>query len=305
MGMKPCAVRTHIATSDASTITVRGHDLVDEPIGRYGFTEVLYLLIRHRLPTREQARILDACLVTLMEHGWTPTSIIARLAIDSVPGQVQLGIDAELLAVGDIFVGTMEGCGRILEQAAARDAPADFLRQVVATHRAERKSMPGFGHPFHKPDDPRSFRLFKVAEECGAAGRYIGLLRELSAELDRQAGRHLTINATGAIAALLLEIDIPPTIMRGVAVVSRWWVDRPYRRGERSPRGPRDLASHRRRHPLRADAGSIRSLTSDTDETLSRSRRGSDVSLALGAPSGSRQRPARAQWSPAITCKSH
>lgn len=221
MSIPPRSVRTQIATSDATSITVRGYDLVEELIGKHGFTEVLYLLIRNRLPTREEARVLDACLVTLMEHGWTPTSLIARLAIDSVPGQVQLGIAAGLLAVGDVFVGTMEGCGRILQEAAAEADPSAYLRKVVESHRAARKPMPGFGHPFHKPDDPRPPRLFRVAAECGLEGKHVALLRELSAELDRQAGRHLTINATGAIAALLLEIGIPPSIMRGIAVVSR------------------------------------------------------------------------------------
>ena len=84
------------------------------------------------------------------------------------------------------------------------------------------RPMPGFGHPFHKPDDPRPPRLFQIAAEAGVGGRYIALLQRLAAaELDRAAGRHLTINATGAIAACLLEIGIPVSIMRGVAVVSR------------------------------------------------------------------------------------
>ncbi|WP_426959171.1 citryl-CoA lyase [Muricoccus radiodurans] len=221
MSLAPRDVRTHIATSDTTSITVRGYDLVNELMGKYSFTEVLYLLIKDRLPSREEARVLDACLVTLMEHGWTPTSLITRLAHDSAPGQVQIAIAAGLLAVGDVFAGTMEGCGRLLEGAAASSDPAAFLRQTVEAHRAAKKPMPGFGHPFHKPDDPRPPRLFRVAEECGLANRFVPLLKDLSAELDRQAGRHLTINATGAIAALLLEIGIPPVIMRGIAVVSR------------------------------------------------------------------------------------
>jgi citrate synthase len=95
-------------------ITVRGRDLVHDLMGRHSFTDMIYFLLRGRMPTASQTRVLDACLVTLMEHGWTPTSIIARLAIDSVPGQAQVGIAAGLLAVGDVFVGTMEGAGRIL-----------------------------------------------------------------------------------------------------------------------------------------------------------------------------------------------
>ena len=212
---------THVATSDATSITVRGKDLLRELIGERTFTEMLYFLICHRLPSAGETRVLDACLVTLMEHGWTPTSIIARLVADSVPGQAQVAIAAGLLAVGDVFAGTMDGCAKLLAVGVAEADPDAWCRDVVARHRAQRLPMPGFGHPFHKPDDPRPARLFQVAHEAGHAGRYVDLLRRLSVELDRAAGKHLTINATGAIAALLLEIGVPTSIMRGVAVVSR------------------------------------------------------------------------------------
>lgn len=212
---------THIATSDTSTITVRGKDLVHELIGRHGFTETLYFLICNRMPTAGQTRVLDACLVTLMEHGWTPTSIVARMIADSVPGQPQVALAAGLLAVGDVFAGTMDGCARILQDGVTATDPAAYCEQVVAQHRAEKRAMPGFGHPFHKPDDPRPPRLFTVAAEAGHDGRYVSLLKQLGQALDRAAGHHLTINATGAIAALLLEIGMPVTVMRAVAVVSR------------------------------------------------------------------------------------
>lgn len=214
-------IKTHIATSDATSITVRGRDLVNDLMGKCSFTAMLYFLLRGRMPTDNQTKVLDACLVTLMEHGWTPTSLIARLAIDSVPSEAQVGIAAGLLAVGDVFVGTMEGAGRILEAGIAVPDTEAYCREVVAQHRAQKKALPGFGHPFHKPDDPRPHRLFTIAREAGCDGRYIALLQQLSVELDRAMGRHLTINATGAIAALLLEIDLPPQVMRSVAVVSR------------------------------------------------------------------------------------
>jgi citrate synthase len=214
-------MKTHIAGSDANSIRVAGHDLVEELIGRRSFTEMLYLLTCGRIPAAGQVRILDACLVTLIDHGWTPTSLIARLAHDSTPGQAQIGIAAGLLAVGDVFAGTMDGCARLLEQGIVHDDAGVWCTEVVRAHRALRKPLPGFGHPFHKPDDPRPPRLFALAAECGAEGRYIALLQRLGAVLDRESGRHFTINATGAIAALLMEIGMPVGIMRGVAVVSR------------------------------------------------------------------------------------
>ena len=220
--MASAPVTTQIATSDESSITIRGHDLVNEVMGKYSFTEFMYFLICHRFPTKDQARILDACLVTLMEHGLTPTAVVTRLIADNVPGETQVAMAAGLLAVGSVFVGTMEGCGGILKRGIDRGGDLDaYCRDTVADFRARKKAMPGFGHPIHKPEDPRPPRLFQIAAECKVDGKYIALLKKMSAELDRQAGRHLTINATGAIAALLLEIGLPPEIMRAVAVVSR------------------------------------------------------------------------------------
>lgn len=215
-------ITTRIATSDAQSITVRGKDLVNELMGRYSFTEILYFLITDRFPTAAQTKVLDACLVTLMEHGFTPSSLVARLIQDSVPSEPQVAISAGLLAIGSVFVGTMEGCGRILSAGIATGGDLDaYCRRVVEEHRAAKRALPGFGHPFHKPDDPRPPRLFQVAQEAGVKGDYIALLKRLNGEIDRAFGKHLTINATGAIGALLLEIGLPPEVMRGVAVVSR------------------------------------------------------------------------------------
>ena len=81
-------VVTHIATSDEKSVTVRGKDLCDEIIGERTFTEMIYFLSVGRMPSTAEARVLDACLVTLMEHGWVPTSIVTRLVADSVPDDV-------------------------------------------------------------------------------------------------------------------------------------------------------------------------------------------------------------------------
>ena len=207
---------TRIAHHTAEAITVRGASLVDELIGQLTFTEMMYFQLMDARPTPAQTRILDAVLVTLMEHGITPSSIVARLIYDSCPEGVQAG-------VGSTFIGTMEGCAANLEEILAGPEPehAARARAIAQRVRAAKQPIPGFGHPHHKPDDPRSPRLLAVAEEAGVAGGHIRALRLLAKEVDAAWGRHLTINATGAVAALLGEIGIPVAVMRGIAVVSR------------------------------------------------------------------------------------
>jgi citrate synthase len=213
---------TRIAHHTAEAIYVRGASLVDDLIGKLSFTEMMYFQLLGERPTPGQARILDAVLVTLMEHGITPSSIVSRLIYDSCPEAVQAAVAAGLLGVGSTFIGTMEGCAANLEEMlSAPEGEAARAKAIAQRVRAAKQPIPGFGHPHHKPDDPRSPRLLAIAEEAGVPGRHVRALRLLATEVDAAWGRHLTINATGAVAALLGEIGVPVGVMRGIAVVSR------------------------------------------------------------------------------------
>ena len=225
MSDKP-APATRISTYTREAIFVRDKDLVEDLIGKLGFTEMTYFQVMGRMPSGPETAILDAVLVTLMEHGLTPSTISARLIYDSAPEALQGAVAGGLLAVGSQFVGTMEGAARLLERI-VDDGGGEggevgaAARRVAEEHRAARDPIPGFGHPLHKPDDPRSPKLMALAREQGVEGRYIAALEALSAAVDEVYGKHITINATGAIAALLLEIGVPWRVMRGFALISR------------------------------------------------------------------------------------
>jgi len=212
---------TQICTSSPSDITIRGKSLVDDLIGKLSFTEMIVFQMLGRMPTPAQVTVIDACLVALMEHGLTPSAIAARLVYSSAPEAMQGAVAAGLLGVGGRFVGTVEGCAALVARiAAAPDAAVD-ARAVIAEHSATRTPLPGFGHDVHIPDDPRTPRLFEVAQRAGIAGAHVAALKLLSTELDAAKRRHITINATGAIAALLLDAEIPAPILRGFALIAR------------------------------------------------------------------------------------
>lgn len=214
MSTKPT---TNIATSDATSITVRDHSLVDDLIGKVTFTEMMWLVVLGDKPTPAQAAIADACMVTLMEHGMTPSAIATRLIYGSSPDAMQGAIAAGLLGVGSRFVGTVEGCAMLLKRIVAS---AEQRAEADAIVR-ENKAIPGFGHDVHVPDDPRPPRLFSVAREHGLAGAHVQALEILGAALDAAKNRHITINATGAVAAVLADAGVPIEIMRGFALVAR------------------------------------------------------------------------------------
>lgn len=216
------ASTTHLCTTDETSITIRGKDLVRDLVGHLTYTEMVFFLLRNRVPTAAETRLLDACLVILMEHGLTLNTLTARFVASAVPDQIQVAMGASLMTIGDQFMGTMEGCAKILMAGVKQGGDARAYCAGIATkYRAEKKAVPGFGHRFHKPDDPRTPRLFEIAEQCGAAGPHIAMLKVLAEEVDRAAGRHITINATGAIGAAFADMGFPAEVMRGLAVVSR------------------------------------------------------------------------------------
>ena len=213
---------TEICTADETSITIRGRSLVRDLIGQLSFTEMMLFQMTGQMPTRTQTVLLDAVLVTLMEHGFTPSAIVTRLIYDSAPEALQSAVAAGLLGVGSTFIGTMEGCAALIDEMLEAPEGVQARAAAIATRfREQRRPLHGFGHPYHKPDDPRPPRLFEIAAQEGVPGRHIAALQTLSQEVDRVYGRHITINATGAIAAVLGEIGIPQSVMRGIAVVSR------------------------------------------------------------------------------------
>jgi citrate synthase len=219
---RPDEPGTSIATSTADDVFIRGKSLCHELIGHLTFTEMIFFQVLGRAPTAPQTRIVDACLVTLLEHGLTPSALATRLVFSSAPEAMQGAVAAGLLAVGSVFVGTTEGCGRLLHRiVAASGEPDAEARRIAEEHRAARVAVPGFGHSLHKPDDPRSVRLLALARDEGVAGPQVGAVLALGRAVDAVAGRHITLNATGAIAALLGDCGVPAEILRGFSIIAR------------------------------------------------------------------------------------
>jgi citrate synthase len=214
---------TGIATSTVDDVFIRGKSLCGELLGRLTFTEMMFFQILGRIPSPAETRIVDGCLVALMEHGLTPSALATRLVYSSAREAMQAAVAAGLMAVGSRFVGTTEECGRLLERlVAAGDAGLEEeARRIAAEHRSAKTPVPGFGHPLHKPDDPRSIRLLALARAEGVAGRHVAAVEALGRAVDEAWGRHVTLNATGAVAALLGDCGVPGEILRGFAIVAR------------------------------------------------------------------------------------
>ena len=213
---KAGAATTSISTADAASLTVRGRDLCGDLMGRLSFTDYFHLLVTGREPTETQRFFLDLLLVAIAEHGLVPTNQAARMTYAADPGVLQAAVAAGILGCGSVVLGTAEACGRFLADARGKDLGAH-----VAAIRAAGGKVPGFGHPLHKPVDPRAERIMALAEARGAAGAHCALAREAERVVPEVWGKPLPMNVSLPIAAVLLDLDFPPAILKGIPILAR------------------------------------------------------------------------------------
>ncbi len=217
---------TSVSTADADSITVRGRDLCGDLMGRLTFTDYFFLLVTGEEPTPLQREFLDLLLISIAEHGLVPTNQAARMTLAADPNSIQSAVAAGILGCGTVVLGTAQSAGDCLRRALARaeeteDSPEEALRAELEAIRAVKGPAPGFGHPLHKPIDPRAQRILSLAEEKGAAGTYVSLARAAEALVPEVWGRTLPMNVSMAIAAVLLDLGFPPAMLKGIPILAR------------------------------------------------------------------------------------
>jgi citrate synthase len=207
-----------IATSDAESITVRGRDLCGELIGKVDFTRYFWLLVTGVEPDDKQLFLANAVLVAIAEHGLVPSVVAARMTYAAAPEAFHGAVAAGLLGCGSVVLGSAEVAGRFLADLVANATPAE---EGVRALRADRKPIPGFGHPQHAGGDPRANLLLALAAEQGMEGVHIAKLREIEAALPVVLGRSLPINVNGAIPAVMLDAGFPLAALKGISLLAR------------------------------------------------------------------------------------
>jgi citrate synthase len=209
---------SHISQASPDRVEVRGRDLAADLMGRLSFTEYFHLLLTGRVPTEDQRFFLDLVLVSIAEHGMMPTNIAARMTLAADPGSLQGAVAAGILGCGPVILGTSAECARLLEEARASGRePLEIAREI---HEAGAK-MPGFGHPVHRPADPRAERILELADERGVSGPHIDLARQLRDAVAEVWGKPLTMNVSMPIAAVMLDLGFPSAAVKSVPILAR------------------------------------------------------------------------------------
>jgi citrate synthase len=216
---------SHICQAYPDRVEVRGRDLCGDIMGRLTFTEFFHLLLTGDEPTDDQRYFLDLLLISIAEHGMMPTNVAARMTLAADPGSLQGAVAAGILGCGPVVLGTSEECARLLEEAQARvlagGAPDAVVRDAAREIRASGGRAPGFGHPVHRPLDPRAERILELADARGVSGSYVLLARHFREAVAEAWGRPLTMNVAMPIAAVMLDLGFPSASVKAVPILAR------------------------------------------------------------------------------------
>ncbi|MEX3713305.1 citryl-CoA lyase [Cytobacillus horneckiae] len=217
--------QTKIGKSEHDKIFVHGYNLTEDLIGNITLADMAFLGAKHRKPTEKESKMLNALLVAICEHGFTPSSISTRLTYLGAPESVQSAVAAGLLGAGTVYLGAMEYVAEMLHHAFEKYGegyPIEELASLIIQERKENnQQLPGFGHPIHKPEDPRTGKLFEIAEDLGFYGKNSKLLVEIHRQFCEQKGKTITLNAVGAIGAIMADMEIDYRVVKSFAVASR------------------------------------------------------------------------------------
>jgi citrate synthase len=205
-------------------VVVRGYR-IDELMGRVPFAHVVYLVLKGELPSEAQGRVMDAILVSSVDHGATPPSALAARTVASGGAPLTTGIAAGIMTINRHHGGAIEGCMQVLQEAVARkrETGQDALtaaRELVAEYREQKKRIPGYGHRVHT-DDPRTIKLFAICREEGVAGEFVEMGEAIRGAMKEVLGKDLPMNVDGAIAAVLCELDLAPEMGNGLFAIAR------------------------------------------------------------------------------------
>jgi len=216
--------KTGITNVKPNELRLRGYR-VDELMGNVSFGQVVYLALTGELPSDRVGRMMDAMLVCSIDHGVTPPSALSARSAASTGAPLNAAIAAGILNINKYHGGAIYGCMGVVQEgldrmAAGGQGVQEAAAEMIDEFRVTKRRIPGLGHRVHT-DDPRTRRLFELAAELELAGDGVAMLQALAAELNAKTGKSLPINVDGAIAAVLVDLEMPRELANGFFIMAR------------------------------------------------------------------------------------
>jgi len=213
-------MKTAITKIEPGSIRVKGYNIV-ELMEKKSFAEVVFLLLKGELPGSAEAKMMQAILVSSVDHGVTPPSSLATRVVASGGNPLNAAIAGGILTIGDSHGGAMEKCAKILQEWAAKGDNIEEIADQLHVHiKSTKMRMPGFGHRLHKTD-PRTVKMFEIADKNDFTGKHIQLAKALENRLVTSSGKKLPINVDGAIGAVMSDMGFDYRIGKGFFIISR------------------------------------------------------------------------------------
>ena len=213
-----------ITNIESNKVALRGYP-IDELMGKISYSEGVYLALRGDLPSSEVAQVIDAILVSSIDHGATPPSALAAITTASTGAPLNAALATGVLSINRYHGGAIEDAMRtfieIREVAGEEDLSLEeAVVNVLDRYSAMNRRIMGYGHRIHS-DDPRQKKLFAIARDTGVAGDFVEIAEKVQTALTAQIGKKLPINVDGAIGALLCDLDFPPELANAFFIMAR------------------------------------------------------------------------------------
>jgi citrate synthase len=222
--MKEETWKTAITKIEPNKVILRGYR-IDELMGQITFAQAVFLAIKGELPSEKEARMIDAMLVSSIDHGVTPPSCLAARTIASAGSPLNAALAGGILAISKHHGGAIEDSMKMIQEAVQRKMEPNKTEEEMAAiilkeYKEKNKRLPGFGHRIHTKD-PRTIKLFQIATDLGIAGEHVGMAKAIEDAVEQDSGKRLPINVDGAIAALLCEMEFPSELANGFFMLAR------------------------------------------------------------------------------------
>lgn len=215
---------TAITKIEPNKICLRGYKL-DDLMGRISYAQAVYLALRGEMPSEKVGKLIEAILVSSIDHGVTPPSALAALNVATTGAPLTAALSAGILSISEFHGGAIEQGMRLilsgLKRSQEKKVPIqEAAEEIIREYRETKKRLHGFGHRIHT-DDPRTKKLFSLAEELGLAKEGVGMAKALEGAFGKVTGKRLPVNVDGAIAALLVDLGFEPEIGNAFFIIAR------------------------------------------------------------------------------------
>jgi succinyl-CoA synthetase alpha subunit len=216
---------TAITKIEPNKVAVRGHDIAGL-MGSTSFGATVYLILTGTKPDEKTGRLMDAILVSSIDHGATPPSCLAARTVASTGASLSQSVAAGIMSINKHHGGAIEDCARylgaVLKQSREGGRSLDELATgEVARIKSTGDRISGFGHRIHTKD-PRTARLFELAAAAGLGENspHIAAARAIERAF-AAIGKPLPINVDGAIGAILADLGLDPRVFNGIFMIAR------------------------------------------------------------------------------------